>query len=232
MGGDSGSKIGCMARKAPDDIIRILIKPISSGQRTVLRSLATSTVTICAGMAGTGKTHLAVATGIKSVVEGKTNRLIVCRPIVDSGEHLGYLPGDITEKTGPYMAPVFDILQSLLTRHQLEGLQQNKKIEVAPLAYMRGRTFTKCYMILDEAQNATLDQIRMFISRLGHGSQLVMCGDQTQRDIPDSGFEACIRAVENTEEVSVHYLTEQDMARHPLVTKILARLNEHNRGRK
>lgn len=205
---------------------RVIVRASSDGQLAAIKSIASNTITICSGVAGTGKTHIAVATGLKHVLDHTHGKLVVTRPIVDAGESIGYLPGDIYCKTDPYMLPIYDIIgQFIPNKTDIESLRQSRIIEIAPLAYMRGRTLSNCFAVLDEAQNATLPQIKMFLTRLGHNAKMVLCGDTQQCDIGDSGFQKCIKLLDNMSDVGIIKLTNSDIIRHKLVGEILARFD-------
>jgi len=187
-------------------------------------------VTLGVGPAGTGKTYLAVALGLAALREGKVARLVLTRPAVEAGEALGFLPGDLYEKIMPYLRPLHDALHDMLPAEEIEKHTQRGVIEIAPLAYMRGRTLNHAFIILDEAQNATTEQMFMFLTRLGHGSKAVVTGDETQIDLPPnkrSGLLEAHRALEHLEGVAIVELGKRDVVRHPLVQRIITAYEEH-----
>ena len=176
------------------------------------------------GPAGTGKTYLAVAVGVTMLISGSVEKIILSRPAVEAGERLGFLPGDMKEKIDPYMQPLYDALNDFLPAKQMEKLMADKRIEIAPLAFMRGRTLSNAYVVLDEAQNATSMQMKMFLTRLGEGSRMVITGDRTQVDLPrgtTSGLSEAERILKGVKGVSFNYFTSKDVVRHPLVGRII-----------
>jgi phosphate starvation-inducible PhoH-like protein len=176
------------------------------------------------GPAGTGKTYLAVAVGVNMFIGGHVDRIILSRPAVEAGEKLGYLPGDMKDKVDPYMQPLYDALNDFLPAKQVTKLIEEKKIEIAPLAFMRGRTLANAFVVLDEAQNATTMQMKMFLTRLGEGSRMVITGDRSQVDLPrgvQSGLRDAERLLSRIDRISFNYFTSKDVVRHPLVAKII-----------
>ena len=200
------------------------IRPRTNGQRAFVDSIDHNTLTVGVGPAGTGKTFLAVAMAVRALKSREVSRLILSRPAVEAGEKLGFLPGDFREKLDPYMRPLFDALSELLEEGIVNRYMERGTLEIAPLAYMRGRTLSDAFVILDEAQNATSDQIKMFLTRLGAGSTMVVTGDATQVDLP-SGYRSGLRDAANrlsgVEDVGVVELDESDIVRHPLVSRII-----------
>ena len=176
------------------------------------------------GPAGTGKTYLAVAVGVTMLISGAVEKIILSRPAVEAGERLGFLPGDMKEKIDPYMQPLYDALNDFLPVKQLQKLMEEKRIEIAPLAFMRGRTLSNAFVVLDEAQNATTMQMKMFLTRLGEGSRMVITGDRTQIDLPRgtaSGLADAERILKGVKGVSFNYFTSKDVVRHPLVARVI-----------
>ena len=176
------------------------------------------------GPAGTGKTYLAVAVGVTMFISGAVEKIILSRPAVEAGERLGFLPGDMKEKIDPYMQPLYDALNDFLPAKQVQKLLEEKRIEIAPLAFMRGRTLSNAYVVLDEAQSATAMQMKMFLTRLGEGSRMVITGDRTQVDLPRgtaSGLQEAERILKGVKGVSFNYFTSKDVVRHPLVGRII-----------
>jgi phosphate starvation-inducible protein PhoH and related proteins len=203
------------------------------GQKKYLDAIRRHDITFGVGPAGTGKTYLAVAMALAALREGKVARIILTRPAVEAGEALGFLPGDLYEKITPYLRPLYDALQDMLPPDEIERHTERGTIEIAPLAYMRGRTLNNAFIILDEAQNSTTEQMLMFLTRLGHGSKAVITGDETQIDLPPhkhSGLLEAHHALENTEGIAVVGLGKRDVVRHPLVQRIITAYEEH-RGR-
>ncbi|MGA2241938.1 MAG: PhoH family protein [Verrucomicrobiota bacterium] len=204
------------------------------GQKKYLDAIRKHDVTFGVGPAGTGKTYLAVAMALAALREGKVSRIILTRPAVEAGEALGFLPGDLYEKITPYLRPLHDALHDMLPAEEIQKHTERGTIEIAPLAYMRGRTLNNAFIILDEAQNSTTEQMLMFLTRLGHGSKAVINGDETQIDLPphkNSGLLEAHRALKNTEGISIVELGKRDVVRHPLVQRIITAYEEH-RGKK
>ena len=200
------------------------IKAKTVGQQTYMKAIQNNTVTIGVGPAGTGKTYLAVAAAVAAFRERTVNRIILTRPAVEAGERLGFLPGDLQNKVDPYLRPLYDALYDMLGPETFQKYQERGSIEVAPLAYMRGRTLDDSFIILDEAQNTTKEQMKMFLTRLGFGSKIVITGDVTQIDLPDdktSGLKDAIRVLEGVNDIAICRLTSADVVRHALVQEII-----------
>jgi phosphate starvation-inducible PhoH-like protein len=200
------------------------------GQKKYLDAIRKHDITFGIGPAGTGKTYLAVATALSAMREGKVSRIILTRPAVEAGEALGFLPGDLFEKITPYLRPLHDALHDMLPAEEIAKHMERATIEVAPLAYMRGRTLNNAFIILDEAQNSTTEQMLMFLTRLGHGSKAVITGDETQVDLPphkNSGLVEAHRALKNVEGIAVIEFSKRDVVRHPLVQRIIGAYEEH-----
>jgi len=203
------------------------------GQKKYLETIREHDVTLGIGPAGTGKTYLAVAMALAALREGKVSRIILTRPAVEAGEALGFLPGDLYEKITPYLRPLHDALHDMLPAEEIQKLTERGTIEIAPLAYMRGRTLNNAFIILDEAQNSTAEQMLMFLTRLGHGSKAVVTGDETQIDLPahkNSGLVEAHRALRHVPGVGIVEFGKKDVVRHPLVQRIIGAYEEH-RGR-
>ena len=213
----SGEKFEIKTRKK-------IIEPRTDAQKAYVASLFSNELTFGIGPAGTGKTYLAVAVGVSMFIAGKVDKIILSRPAVEAGEKLGYLPGDMKEKVDPYMQPLYDALDDFIPSKQLARLFEEKQIEIAPLAFMRGRTLSNAFVVLDEAQNATSMQMKMFLTRLGEGSRMVITGDRSQVDLPrgvTSGLADAERLLHSIEKISFNYFTSKDVVRHPLVAAII-----------
>ncbi len=200
------------------------VKPKTLGQKKYVDYIRNNTITLGAGPAGTGKTYLAVAMAVKAFRAKEVNRIILTRPAVEAGEKLGFLPGDLQQKVDPYLRPLYDALFDMLGAESFQKYQERGSIEVAPLAYMRGRTLDDSFIILDEAQNTTREQMKMFLTRLGFGSKIVVTGDITQIDLPDgkkSGLVDAMRVLKNVDDIAINIFTEKDVVRHKLVQDII-----------
>ena len=207
------------------------IIPRSEKQKEYVRALRQSDIVISAGPAGTGKTFLAVAVGLTMLLEKKIERIILSRPAVEAGERLGFLPGDMKEKVDPYLRPLYDSLYDLFDYEKIQRMIEIGEIEIAPLAFMRGRTLKNSFAILDEAQNATDTQIKMFLTRIGENSKIVINGDPSQIDLPNknmSGLDSSKKLLSHLEEISVIDFDHSDVVRHPLVSKIVKAYSNHN----
>jgi len=208
------------------------IKAKTVGQQEYMKAIAKNTVTIGVGPAGTGKTYLAVAAAVAAFRERTVNRIILTRPAVEAGERLGFLPGDLQNKVDPYLRPLYDALYDMLGAETFQKYQERGSIEVAPLAYMRGRTLDDSFIILDEAQNTTREQMKMFLTRLGFGSKIVITGDVTQIDLPadkTSGLKDAVRILDHVKDIAICRLTAADVVRHSLVQEII---NAYERAEK
>ena len=207
------------------------IIPRSEKQKEYVRALRQSDIVISAGPAGTGKTFLAVAVGLTMLLEKKIERIILSRPAVEAGERLGFLPGDMKEKVDPYLRPLYDSLYDLFHFEKIQRMIETGDIEIAPLAFMRGRTLKNSFAILDEAQNATDTQIKMFLTRIGENSKIVVNGDPSQIDLPNkniSGLDRSKKLLSHLDEISVIDFDHSDVVRHPLVSKIVKAYSNHN----
>jgi phosphate starvation-inducible protein PhoH and related proteins len=201
------------------------IRPKTAGQRTFVASIAKNTLTFGIGPAGTGKTFLAIVMAVRALKEREVSRIVLSRPAVEAGEKLGFLPGDLKEKVDPYLRPLYDALGESLDDATVAKYLERGVIEVAPLAYMRGRTLSDAYVILDEAQNASREQLKMFLTRLGSGSKMIVSGDVTQIDLPrgvNSGLVDAERLFTGIDGVGIVRLNESDIVRHPLIAKLVA----------
>ncbi|KAF0173809.1 MAG: hypothetical protein FD162_1543 [Rhodobacteraceae bacterium] len=213
----SGGDFELRTRKKP-------IAPRTEAQKEYVKNLFQNELGFGIGPAGTGKTYLAVAVGVTMLISGAVEKIILSRPAVEAGERLGFLPGDMKEKIDPYMQPLYDALNDFLPAKQMQKLQEEKRIEIAPLAFMRGRTLSNAFVVLDEAQNATTMQMKMFLTRLGEGSRMVITGDRTQVDLPRgtaSGLADAERILNGVKGVSFNYFTSKDVVRHPLVARVI-----------
>ncbi len=206
------------------------IKPKTIGQTAYTKAIRTHDITFGIGPAGTGKTYIAVAMAINAFKNKEVQKILLARPAVEAGERLGFLPGDLQEKVDPYLRPLYDALYDMLGRDAALRLKEREFIEVVPLAYMRGRTLDNAFIILDEAQNTTGEQMKMFLTRLGFGSKAVVTGDITQIDLPRgkrSGLLEAMRVLEGTEGIAFCRLNEQDVVRHPLVRRIITAYDKY-----
>ncbi len=205
------------------------IKPRTENQKLYIEALKKHDMVFGAGPAGTGKTYLAVAVAVAELVAGRVKKIILTRPAVEAGEHLGFLPGDLKEKVDPYLRPLYDALHDMLPVDNVEKLMETNVIEIAPLAYMRGRTLSNAFIILDEAQNTTATQMKMFVTRLGEGSKMAINGDPGQIDLPSkvtSGLVQSLEILKNIDDIAIVTFTEDDVVRHPLVAKIIRAYNK------
>jgi phosphate starvation-inducible protein PhoH and related proteins len=208
---------------------RKVISPKSEGQRRYLDAISQNDVVIGIGPAGTGKTYLAVAKAVDALAKKKVKRIILARPAVEAGENLGFLPGDLQEKVDPYLRPLYDALEDMMPVERVRRAIEDRTIEIAPLAYMRGRTLSDAFVILDEAQNATSAQMKMFLTRLGLNSRVVITGDKTQIDLPkkqDSGLLQVEQILKDIDGIAIMYLDSMDVIRHRLVKDIIRAYNE------
>lgn len=209
---------------SPIKLSRKTILPRNKKQADYLTSINEHDIVFAVGPAGTGKTYLAVSKAIECFEKGEVQRLVFVRPAVEAGEKLGFLPGDLVEKVLPYLRPIYDALYEMIGFKETQKLIQTDVIEVLPLAFMRGRTLNEAFIILDEAQNTTITQMKMFLTRMGFGSKTVITGDMTQTDLPkgtDSGLAHAIRLLSNISEISIHTFTSREVVRHPLVSQVI-----------
>ena len=211
------------------------VKCKTVGQKEYVSAVRKNTVTFGVGPAGTGKTYLAVCLAVAAYKGKQVEKIILTRPAVEAGEKLGFLPGDLQTKVDPYLRPLYDALQEMFGLETYQRLMEKGAIEVAPLAYMRGRTLSDAFVILDEAQNATREQMKMFLTRLGEGSRMVITGDLTQTDLPEgksSGLKHAVRILDGVEDIAICKLTEKDVVRHPLVSRIVRAYEREENKRK
>ncbi len=229
------------ALRAMKDVIVVTqngkpIKCRTLGQKGYVEALKENTVTVCIGPAGTGKTYLAVAAAVAAFHRKDIERIVMSRPAIEAGEErLGFLPGDLQNKVDPYLRPLYDALDEILGRERVQRYMENRTIEIAPLAYMRGRTLNNSLIIIDEAQNASLSTLKMALTRLGEGSRLVLTGDVTQIDLPrqsDSGLETCAQLLSGIDDIAVVRLSNRDVVRHKLVRDIVKAFDKYEESRK
>lgn len=222
--------------QAPVDVVirtkRCLIKPRGANQRRYVHNIQRHDINFGVGPAGTGKTYLAVACAVEAMEQDQVRRIVLVRPAVEAGENLGFLPGDLTQKVDPYLRPLYDALYEMLGFEKVAKLIERNVIEVAPLAFMRGRTLNDSFIILDEAQNTTIEQMKMFLTRTGYGSTAVITGDVTQIDLPrgkKSGLRHVIDVLRNEKDISFIFFKSRDVVRHPLVGRILDAYENYER---
>ncbi len=206
------------------------VKPKTLGQKAYVDAIRKKMITFGIGPAGTGKTYLAMAMAVTAFKNEEVSRIIMTRPAIEAGEKLGFLPGDLQSKVDPYLRPLYDALYQIMGPESYQKNQEKGLIEVAPLAYMRGRTLDNAFIILDEAQNTTPAQMKMFLTRIGFGSKVIVTGDMTQKDLPDhqqSGLDTAIKILKPIDDIAFCYLTSQDVVRHPLVQKIVKAYDDY-----
>jgi phosphate starvation-inducible PhoH-like protein len=231
--GPSTEPVGSLDQKIILPGLRRVIAAKTPGQREYLQAVSTHDIVVGIGPAGTGKTYLAVAKAVEALARKRVRRIILARPAVEAGESLGFLPGDLQAKVDPYLRPLYDALEDMMPHDRVQKALESRTIEIAPLAYMRGRTLADAFIILDEAQNATGAQMKMFLTRLGVNSKVVVTGDKTQIDLPkreDSGLVQIERILPGVEGVAFCYLDEMDVVRHKLVREIIRAYAEDQHG--
>lgn len=206
------------------------VRPKSEGQQEYLKAIDNNEIVFCFGLPGTGKTYLAVAKALQALINNQISQIVITRPNVEAGEHLGYLPGDVDEKSMPFAKPIFHNMLKIISKEDFTKLRNTDKIVIEPLAYMRGCTYDDSFMILDEAQNATISQIEMFLTRLGEGSKAVICGDPMQHDIQNSGLAPCALELNGMESTKIIRLSDSDVIRHRLIGEIVKRLERAKRS--
>jgi phosphate starvation-inducible PhoH-like protein len=211
------------------------LRPRTDGQARYVHAMRDNDVVLAIGPAGTGKTYLAVAMAVTLLRQNAIRRIVLVRPAVEAGERLGFLPGDISAKVNPYLRPLFDALNDMMEPEQVKRYLESDVIEIAPLAFMRGRTLNQAAIILDEGQNTSIPQMRMFLTRMGHGSKIVVTGDVTQVDLPASmrsGLSDAVHRLKGIERIGIVYLDENDIVRHPLVQRIVGAYEDEGRRRR
>ncbi|AZA74655.1 PhoH family protein [Chryseobacterium indoltheticum] len=209
-----------------------IIKAKTTNLKKLVKETEKKDMVFAIGPAGTGKTYTSVALAAKALRDKEVKRIVLTRPAVEAGESLGFLPGDLKEKLDPYLQPLYDALRDMIPHEKLEGFMEKKVIEVAPLAFMRGRTLDDAFVILDEAQNTTHAQMKMFLTRMGMNAKFIITGDPTQIDLPPkqhSGLKEAMRILKDVKEIGFVYLTEEDVVRHPVVKKIILAYNEEDK---
>lgn len=211
-------------------VYRNRLKPRSENQKDYIRTIAENTVTFCQGSAGTGKTHIAVGMGLEYLIDEKVKKIIITRPVVESGEKIGYLPGTAEEKLHPYLLPILDEVCHFIPMSQYASLKLNNRIEIVPLGLMRGRNFHDCFIIADECQNASYDQLKMLLTRTGMNSKMILTGDVTQSDLQRhmrGGFLELINALDGLDGIGISLLDNSDIVRNPIIASILYRLENY-----
>jgi len=205
------------------------VYPRSRNQSSYVQAMRENEICFCVGPAGTGKTYLAIAQALQSVLSKKMRKLLLTRPVVEAGENLGFLPGDLNQKIDPYLKPLYDAMESLIPYDVIRRMEDTRSIEIAPLAYMRGRSLNDCMVILDEAQNTTKEQMKMFLTRIGTGARAIITGDTTQIDLPrktESGLLHALEILKGIEGINITFLHTSDIARNPLIKKIIQAYDE------
>ncbi|MCL2809465.1 MAG: PhoH family protein [Treponema sp.] len=206
------------------------VYPRSKNQAFYIQGMRENEICFCVGPAGTGKTYLAIAYALQTLLSKKIRKLVLTRPVVEAGENLGFLPGDLAQKIDPYLKPLYDAMESLVPYDVINRMEETRSIEIAPLAYMRGRSLNDCMVILDEAQNTTKEQMKMFLTRIGTGARAIITGDSTQIDLPrktDSGLLNALEILREIEGLHFSFLHTVDVARNPLIKKIIQAYNEN-----
>jgi len=228
------SEPAALDTRSHDSIIQIphgfgRVYPRSRNQSSYVQAMRENEICFCVGPAGTGKTYLAIAQALQAVLSKKMRKLVLTRPVVEAGENLGFLPGDLSQKIDPYLKPLYDAMESLVPYDIIHRMEETRSIEIAPLAYMRGRSLNDCMVILDEAQNTTKEQMKMFLTRIGTGARAVITGDTTQIDLPrktESGLLHALEILKDIEGINITFLHTSDVARNPLIKKIIQAYNE------
>lgn len=218
-----------MSRKGNNSLY---VKPRSDNQENYLLALAENDIVVCEGPPGSGKTFLAVYQALKKLRDGDIEKIVITRPLVNAGEEPGYLPGPLEEKAHPYLRPLYDNFLEFMSKEDLDKMMDHGIIEIELLAYIKGRTFKRTYMILDEAQNCSEAQIEMYMTRIGLGSKMAICGDPTQTDIDGhNGLDLCVQALHGTPDLEIVQLTETDIVRHKIISHVIQRFRRHREAR-
>jgi phosphate starvation-inducible PhoH-like protein len=212
------------------------LRPRSENQKDYIRTAAENTITFCQGVAGSGKSHIAIGLALEYLLDNKVNKIIITRPVVESGEKIGYLPGTAEEKLHPYLLPLLDEINYFISMAHYTGLRTNNKIEIVPLGLMRGRNFHNAFIVADECQNASYDQLKMLLTRIGNNSKMILTGDVSQSDLNrhmQGGFRSMIETLKGIEGIGVSLLNHTDIVRNPIIGKIITRLDqyEHEDGK-
>lgn len=211
-------------------LYRNTLKPRSENQKEYIRTVAENTITFCQGVAGSGKSHIAIGMALEYLLDNKVKKIIITRPVVESGEKIGYLPGTAEEKLHPYLLPLLDEINYFISMAEYTSLRTNNKIEVVPLGLMRGRNFHNCFIVADECQNASYDQLKMLLTRIGNHSKMILTGDTSQSDLNrhmQGGFYSMIEALNRVEGIGLAVLTNGDIVRNPIIGKIISRLDSY-----
>lgn len=219
----------------PQTQYRNRLKPRTENQKEYIRNIAENTITFCQGLAGSGKTHIAIGMALEYLLEEKVNKIIITRPVLEAGEKIGYLPGTAEEKLHPYLLPILDEIHHFITMGHYASLKLNNRIEVVPLGLMRGRNFHNSFIVADECQNASYEQLKMLLTRIGHNSKMVLTGDIGQSDLSrhlQGGFIDLINILDGLDGVGIAQLESCDIIRNPIIAKILARLDDQNGNQK
>lgn len=227
--------INATNKLVPDDFVlgfKNRLKPRTINQKEYIRAIAENTITFCQGVAGSGKTHIAVGMALEYLLDNKVDKIVITRPVVEAGEKLGYLPGTAEEKLHPYLLPLFDEINYFLHMQSYSKLKVGRQIEVVPLGLMRGRSFHNAFIVADECQNASYDQLKMLLTRIGVDSKMVLTGDVDQSDLREDqrgGFSSLINYLNGVDDLSITTLDGSDIVRNPIIVNILNRLNEYER---
>lgn len=211
-------------------LYRNRLRPRTDNQKEYIRNIAENSITFCQGVAGSGKTHIAIGMALEYLLDEKVKKIVITRPVVESGEKIGYLPGTAEEKLHPYLLPLLDEINHFIAGSQYTSLKTNNKVEIVPLGLMRGRNFHDCFIVADECQNASYDQLKMLLTRLGNNSKMVLTGDISQSDLHKhmrGGFLDIMQALDGVDGISISHLDFSDIVRNPIISKILARLDNH-----
>lgn len=216
-------------------LYRNRLKPRTENQKEYIRTVAENTITFCQGVAGSGKSHIAIGMALEYLLDNKVKKIVITRPVVESGEKIGYLPGSAEEKLHPYLLPLLDEINYFISMAEYTSLKTNNKVEVVPLGLMRGRNFHNCFIVADECQNASYDQLKMLLTRIGTNSKMILTGDVSQSDLSrhmQGGFFHMINNLTDVDGIGISKLSDADIIRNPIIAKILARLDIYEQGSK